>query len=139
MGRNFTHIGRNFVESGHKYDAAGRKYLKPGRTRNNLKNTYRKYTIKIIIPGKNNGCDRSSHSRDPAGTRSTLSNENHRDRVLDRVILGEPWDCSYSILEQRVFFSHTQTVRGIIVVWIGSKIMGDIRKDIYQSLMRLSL
>jgi ATP-binding cassette, subfamily B, bacterial len=32
-----------------------------------------------------------------------------------------------------------QTVRGIIAVWIGSKIMGDIRKDIYQSLMRLSL
>jgi ATP-binding cassette, subfamily B, bacterial len=32
-----------------------------------------------------------------------------------------------------------QTVRGIIAVWIGSKIMGDIRRDIYQSLMRLSL
>jgi ATP-binding cassette, subfamily B, bacterial len=32
-----------------------------------------------------------------------------------------------------------QTFRGVIAVWIGSKIMGDIRKDIYQSLMRLSL
>ncbi|PLR99069.1 ABC transporter ATP-binding protein [Bacillus sp. T33-2] len=32
-----------------------------------------------------------------------------------------------------------QTLRGILGVWIGSNIMGDIRKDIYQSLMRLSL
>jgi ATP-binding cassette subfamily B protein len=32
-----------------------------------------------------------------------------------------------------------QTVRGIIGVWIGSKLMGDLRHDVYQSLMRLSL
>ncbi|ALC91415.1 ABC transporter [Bacillus sp. FJAT-18017] len=32
-----------------------------------------------------------------------------------------------------------QTLRGILGVWIGSNIMGDIRKDIYQSLMKLSL
>ncbi|MCJ8012177.1 ABC transporter ATP-binding protein/permease [Paenibacillus sp. KQZ6P-2] len=32
-----------------------------------------------------------------------------------------------------------QTVRGMIGVWIGSKIMGDLRHDVYQSLMKLSL
>ncbi|WP_199615943.1 ABC transporter ATP-binding protein [Paenibacillus alkalitolerans] len=32
-----------------------------------------------------------------------------------------------------------QTVRGLIGVWVGSKLMGDLRKDIYNSLMRLSL
>lgn len=32
-----------------------------------------------------------------------------------------------------------QTVRGLIGVWVGSKLMGDLRKDIYSSLMRLSL
>jgi ATP-binding cassette subfamily B protein len=32
-----------------------------------------------------------------------------------------------------------QTVRGMIGVWIGSKLMGDLRHDVYQSLMRLSL
>jgi ATP-binding cassette subfamily B protein len=32
-----------------------------------------------------------------------------------------------------------QTIRGLIGVWVGSKLMGDLRKDVYQSLMRLSL
>ncbi|MBD7969502.1 ABC transporter ATP-binding protein [Paenibacillus gallinarum] len=32
-----------------------------------------------------------------------------------------------------------QTVRGYIGIWVGSKLMGDIRNDIYSSLMRLSL
>jgi ATP-binding cassette subfamily B protein len=32
-----------------------------------------------------------------------------------------------------------QTVRGIIGVWIGSKLMGDLRHDVYSALMRLSL
>lgn len=32
-----------------------------------------------------------------------------------------------------------QTVRGMIGVWIGSKLMGDLREDVYHSLMRLSL
>ncbi|MGO4376086.1 ABC transporter transmembrane domain-containing protein, partial [Paenibacillus sp. MCAF20] len=32
-----------------------------------------------------------------------------------------------------------QTVRGLIGVWVGSKLMGDLRKDVYSSLMRLSL
>jgi ATP-binding cassette, subfamily B, bacterial len=32
-----------------------------------------------------------------------------------------------------------QTVRGLIGVWVGSKLMGDLRKDIYNALMRLSL
>lgn len=32
-----------------------------------------------------------------------------------------------------------QIVRGILGVWIGSKVMTDMRKDVYQSLMRLSL
>ncbi|WP_339147736.1 MULTISPECIES: ABC transporter ATP-binding protein [unclassified Sutcliffiella] len=32
-----------------------------------------------------------------------------------------------------------QFLKGILGVWIGSKIMGDMRKEIYQSLMRLSV
>ncbi|MEK5060183.1 ABC transporter [Paenibacillus sp. FSL H7-0326] len=32
-----------------------------------------------------------------------------------------------------------QTVRGLLGVWVGSKLMGDIRKDIYHALMKLSL
>ncbi|MCC3372707.1 ABC transporter transmembrane domain-containing protein [Cohnella sp. REN36] len=32
-----------------------------------------------------------------------------------------------------------QTVRGLIGVWVGSKLMGDLRNDIYTALMRLSL
>ncbi|SDS67056.1 ATP-binding cassette, subfamily B [Paenibacillaceae bacterium GAS479] len=32
-----------------------------------------------------------------------------------------------------------QTVRGLIGVWIGSKLMGDLRRDVYHSLMKLSL
>ncbi|WP_238590845.1 ABC transporter ATP-binding protein [Paenibacillus beijingensis] len=32
-----------------------------------------------------------------------------------------------------------QTLRGLIGVWVGSKLMGDLRNDIYNSLMRLSL
>ncbi|MGZ9584505.1 ABC transporter ATP-binding protein [Paenibacillus marinisediminis] len=32
-----------------------------------------------------------------------------------------------------------QTVRGLLGVWVGSKLMGDLRKDVYSSLMRLSL
>lgn len=32
-----------------------------------------------------------------------------------------------------------QTVRGLIGVWVGSKLMGDLRKEIYNALMRLSL
>jgi ATP-binding cassette, subfamily B, bacterial len=35
--------------------------------------------------------------------------------------------------------SAMQTIRGLIGVWVGSKLMGDLRKDVYQSLMRLSL
>ncbi|SEO73465.1 ABC transporter ATP-binding protein [Paenibacillus sp. OV219] len=32
-----------------------------------------------------------------------------------------------------------QTIRSLIGVWVGSKLMGDLRKDVYSSLMRLSL
>jgi len=32
-----------------------------------------------------------------------------------------------------------QTLRGLIGVWVGSKLMGDLRRDIYDALMRLSL
>ncbi|MBW5448573.1 ATP-binding cassette domain-containing protein [Cohnella sp. CFH 77786] len=32
-----------------------------------------------------------------------------------------------------------QTARGLIGVWVGSKLMGDLRNDIYHALMRLSL
>ncbi|WP_127579023.1 ABC transporter ATP-binding protein [Paenibacillus koleovorans] len=39
----------------------------------------------------------------------------------------------------RVMLSAMQTARGYIGVWVGSKIMGDIRKDTYQALMNLSL
>lgn len=39
----------------------------------------------------------------------------------------------------RVVLSLMQTLRGYIGVWIGGKLMGDIRKDTYQALMRLSL
>lgn len=39
----------------------------------------------------------------------------------------------------RLMLSLMQTLRGYIGVWVGSKIMGDIRKDTYQSLMNLSL
>lgn len=39
----------------------------------------------------------------------------------------------------RVMLSLMQTLRGYIGVWVGSKLMGDIRRDIYQSLMNLSL
>lgn len=35
--------------------------------------------------------------------------------------------------------SAMQTIRGYIGIWVGSKLMGDVRKDIYGSLMRLSL
>ncbi|TLS54057.1 ABC transporter ATP-binding protein [Paenibacillus antri] len=38
-----------------------------------------------------------------------------------------------------LLMSAMQTVRGFIGVWVGSKLMGDLRKDIYGSLMRLSL
>ncbi|ULL15648.1 ABC transporter ATP-binding protein [Paenibacillus sp. H1-7] len=39
----------------------------------------------------------------------------------------------------RVMLSLMQTLRGYVGVWVGGKLMGDIRKDIYSSLMRLSL
>jgi ATP-binding cassette subfamily B protein len=39
----------------------------------------------------------------------------------------------------RVMLSAMQTLRGYVGVWVGGKLMGDIRKDIYSSLMRLSL
>ncbi|MDQ0057923.1 ABC transporter ATP-binding protein [Paenibacillus harenae] len=38
-----------------------------------------------------------------------------------------------------LLMSVMQTVRGLIGVWVGSKLMGDLRKDVYSSLMRLSL
>jgi len=38
-----------------------------------------------------------------------------------------------------VLMSVMQTVRGLIGVWVGSKLMADLRQDIYKSLMRLSL
>ncbi|RIX59233.1 ABC transporter ATP-binding protein [Paenibacillus nanensis] len=38
-----------------------------------------------------------------------------------------------------VLMAVMQTVRGYIGIWVGSKLMGDIRGDIYGSLMRLSL
>ncbi len=38
-----------------------------------------------------------------------------------------------------LMLSLMQSVRGLVGVWIGSKLMGDLRKDIYNSLMRLSL
>lgn len=39
----------------------------------------------------------------------------------------------------RVMLSLMQTLRGYLGVWVGSKLMGDIRRDIYKSLMNLSL
>jgi ATP-binding cassette subfamily B protein len=38
-----------------------------------------------------------------------------------------------------LLMSAMQTVRGYIGVWVGSKLMGDLRKDVYGALMRLSL
>ncbi|RAP75029.1 ABC transporter ATP-binding protein [Paenibacillus montanisoli] len=38
-----------------------------------------------------------------------------------------------------LLMSVMQTIRGLIGVWVGSKLMGDLRKDVYSSLMRLSL
>lgn len=38
-----------------------------------------------------------------------------------------------------LLMSVMQTIRGLIGIWVGSKVMGDIRKDIYGALMRLSL
>ncbi|HZG75174.1 MAG TPA: ABC transporter ATP-binding protein, partial [Paenibacillus sp.] len=38
-----------------------------------------------------------------------------------------------------LLMSAMQTVRGFIGVWVGSKLMGDLRKDVYGALMRLSL
>ncbi|MFC5407401.1 ABC transporter transmembrane domain-containing protein [Cohnella soli] len=38
-----------------------------------------------------------------------------------------------------LLMSTMQTIRGLIGVWVGSKLMGDLRNDIYNSLMRLSL
>ncbi|ACT02887.1 ABC transporter ATP-binding protein [Paenibacillus sp. JDR-2] len=38
-----------------------------------------------------------------------------------------------------LMLSVMQTVRGYIGVWVGSKLMGDLRRDIYGSLMRLSI
>lgn len=38
-----------------------------------------------------------------------------------------------------VLMAVMQTVRGYIGIWVGSMLMGDIRNDIYRSLMRLSL
>ncbi|CAM4419179.1 ABC transporter ATP-binding protein/permease [Paenibacillus alkaliterrae] len=38
-----------------------------------------------------------------------------------------------------LMMSVMQTVRGLIGVWVGSKLMGDLRRDIYSALMRLSL
>ncbi|WP_336790413.1 ABC transporter ATP-binding protein [Paenibacillus sp. MMO-177] len=38
-----------------------------------------------------------------------------------------------------LMLSVMQTVRGYIGVWVGSKLMGDLRKDIYGALMRLSI
>lgn len=38
-----------------------------------------------------------------------------------------------------LLMSVMQTVRGLIGVWVGSKLMGDLRREIYDALMRLSL
>lgn len=38
-----------------------------------------------------------------------------------------------------LLMSVMQTIRGLIGVWVGSKLMGDLRKDVYSSLMKLSL
>ncbi|MFD2612274.1 ABC transporter transmembrane domain-containing protein [Paenibacillus gansuensis] len=38
-----------------------------------------------------------------------------------------------------VMLTVMQTVRGLIGVWVGSKLMGDLRREIYESLMKLSL
>ncbi|WP_207671237.1 ABC transporter ATP-binding protein [Paenibacillus cymbidii] len=38
-----------------------------------------------------------------------------------------------------VVLAAMQTVRGLIGVWVGSKLMGDLRRDVYDALMRLSL
>jgi len=38
-----------------------------------------------------------------------------------------------------LMMSVMQSVRGLIGVWVGSKLMGDLRKDVYASLMKLSL
>lgn len=43
------------------------------------------------------------------------------------------------LLGSRILLSAMQTLRGYVGVWVGGKLMGDIRKDIYSALMRLSL
>lgn len=44
-----------------------------------------------------------------------------------------------SLLGARIVLAVLQTLRGYIGVWVGSKVMGDVRRDAYRSLMRLSL
>lgn len=62
------------------------------------------------------------------------------DDVLQPKSIGETlfW-LVIALAATRVMLSVMQTLRGYIGVWVGSKIMGDIRKDTYQSLMNLSL
>lgn len=42
-------------------------------------------------------------------------------------------------LATMIMMTFMQSIQGYIGVWVGSKLMGDIRREIYESLMRLSL
>ncbi|MCZ8512197.1 ABC transporter ATP-binding protein [Paenibacillus filicis] len=64
--------------------------------------------------------------------------------IVDDVL--QPKNIGYALLwfvlglaATRIVLSSMQTLRGYVGVWVGGKLMGDIRKDIYTSLMRLSL
>jgi ATP-binding cassette subfamily B protein len=64
--------------------------------------------------------------------------------IVDDVL--QPKDTGHALLlfvlmfaATRVMLSVMQTLRGYVGVWVGGKLMGDIRKDIYSSLMGLSL
>lgn len=64
--------------------------------------------------------------------------------IVDDVL--EPKDLGSSLLILVLLLGVTgmvlalmQFLKGVLGVWIGSKIMGDMRKEIYQSLMRLSV
>jgi ATP-binding cassette subfamily B protein len=64
--------------------------------------------------------------------------------IVDDVL--QPKNVGYALLwfvlglaGTRIMLSAMQTLRGYMGVWVGGKLMGDIRKDIYSSLMRLSL
>lgn len=61
------------------------------------------------------------------------------DNVLTKKDMGSTLLWIVISLQPPLVVTLMQTVRGLIGVWIGSKIMGDLRHDVYHSLMKLSL